>query len=225
MRISELAARSGASVPTVKYYLREGLLHPGVAVSARETAFDDTHLARVRLIRGLVHVLGASINQVREVLDVIAEPGQTVVQAMGRATSALPAAGHLPDAATPEGEVVAATALLERLGLDYEPESSAVQQLDAALRLAERVGVPVDDAQIRVYGEAARAVAAADFARIPWGDADAALEFAVLGTALYEPVLLALRRIAHYEQGIRMREEHEDGAGPAPQPKESDHEQ
>lgn len=205
MRISELAERSGASVATVKYYLREELLHPGTAVSARETAFDDTHLARVRLIRGLVHVLGASINQVREVLDIISEPSQTVVQAMGRATSALPAAGQPRGADVAEGGADVATGLLDRLGMEYEPDSPAVQQLDVALRLAERVGITVDDDQVRAYGDAARAIAAADFARIPWGDPEGALQFAVLGTALYEPVLLALRRIAHYEQGIRMK--------------------
>lgn len=204
MRISELAERSGASVASIKYYLREELLHPGTAVSARETVFDDTHLARVRLIRGLVHVLGASINQVREVLDIISEPSQTVTQAMGRATSALPAAGQPRGSDVAEGGADVATELLDRLGLEYEPESPAVQQLDVALRLAARVGIALDDDQIRVYADAARAVAEADFARIPWGDSDAALHFAVLGTALYEPVLLALRRIAHHEQGARM---------------------
>lgn len=205
MRISELAERSGASVASVKYYLREELLHPGKVVSARETAFDDTHLARVRLIRGLVHVLGASINQVREVLEIISEPSQTVVQAMGRATSALPAAGQPRGADVAEGSADVATDLLDQLGMEYEPDLPAVQQLDIALRLAERVGITVDEDQVRAYGDAARAIAVADFDRIPWSDPEAALQFAVLGTALYEPVLLALRRIAHYEQGLWMK--------------------
>ena len=34
MRISELAERTGVSIPTLKYYLREGLLHAGEAQGA-----------------------------------------------------------------------------------------------------------------------------------------------------------------------------------------------
>ena len=36
MRISALAQATGLPVATVKYYLREGLLHPGVATSATQ---------------------------------------------------------------------------------------------------------------------------------------------------------------------------------------------
>lgn len=205
MRISELAERSGASVATIKYYLREGLLHPGVATNARQTDFDETHLARVRLVRGLVHVLGASISQVHAVLAIIEDREQTVVQAMGRATAALPATGSIADVCGSGCSPEVATALLDELGFAYEADTPLVEQLDAALRLAAGAGVTVDAAQIRAYADAARRVAAADFARIPWGDPGAALEFAVLGTALYEPVLLALRRIAHYERGLEMR--------------------
>ena len=43
MRISALASTTGLSVATVKFYLREGLLHPGVATSATQASYDDTH--------------------------------------------------------------------------------------------------------------------------------------------------------------------------------------
>ncbi|MBL0888515.1 MerR family transcriptional regulator [Myceligenerans indicum] len=223
MRISELAERSGTSVATIKYYLREGLLHPGVAVNARQAAFDETHLARVRLVRGLVHVLGASISQVREVLAIIGDRDQTVVQAMGRATAALPATGSLADTGTGgsgggEGSPDLAMAVLDELGFTYAADSSVVEQLDSALSLAAEAGVTIDPDQIRAYAAAARDVAAADFARVPWGDPGAALEFAVLGTALYEPVLLALRRIAHYERGLEIRTANNSGGVGFPAP-------
>lgn len=203
MRISELSERSGVPVPTVKYYLREGLLAPGEALNARESAYSDDHLARLRLIRGMVHVLGASVAQVRDVLAIIDTPDQSPLEAMGKATSALPTIGAAGGEA-PAGEPSRATQLLENLGYRYEADAPGVRQLETALGLAESVGIALDDEQIAVYGDAARRIACADFARIPWEEPDAAITFAVLGTALYEPVLLALRRLAHYELGLAL---------------------
>ena len=68
MRISELARESGTSVATIKYYLREGLLAPGERVNAREASYGQGHVRRLRLIRAMVEVLGASIEQVRKIL-------------------------------------------------------------------------------------------------------------------------------------------------------------
>lgn len=221
MRISELSDRSEVPVATVKYYLREGLLEPGEAVNSRESAYRDSHLARLRLIRGLVHVLGASIAQVRQVLSIIDDPDQTPLEAMGRATSALPAIRETGDESPGSAlDPQPAIDLLNRLGYRFEPDAPAVRQLGAALRLAADVGIDVDDEQIGVYGEAARQLARSDFARIPWAEPDAATAFAVLGTALYEPVLLALRRVAHSELGLDLeacRARSSRAAGKTPQ--------
>lgn len=203
MRISELSERSGVPVATVKYYLREGLLAPGEALNARESSYGHDHLSRLRLIRGLVHVLGASISQVRQVLQIIDTPDQSPLEAMGKATSALPAIGEIGEDARGDGPR-RASILLERLGYRFNPNSPTVTQLESALALADDVGIAIDDDQIKVYGEAARTIARADFERIPWNDPLVATTFAVLGTALYEPVLLALRRLAHYEIGLEL---------------------
>ncbi len=53
MRISELAARTGVPLATVKYYLREGLLMPGHATSATQAQYDDSHVRRLGLVRAL----------------------------------------------------------------------------------------------------------------------------------------------------------------------------
>lgn len=203
MRISELSQRSGVPVTTVKYYLREGLLEPGEALNTRESAYGEGHLSRLRLIRGLVHVLGASISQVRQVLSIIDTPDQAPLEAMGKATSALPAIGESGHNAEAD-ESQRAIHLLERLGYHFDPASPTVAQLGSALALADEVGIRIDDDQITVYADAARRVAQADFGRLPWHDRSATISFAVLGTALYEPVLLALRRLAHYELGLEL---------------------
>lgn len=205
MRMSELSERSGVPVATIKFYQREGLLPPGQAVNPRQTAYADEHVVRLRLIRGLVQVLGASIEQVRHVVEVIDAPGLTVLEAMTRATHAIPPAG--PDGPEGGSEVRSTNAtskLLIDLGLRHAPQSPHVEHLDAALSLAAEVGIEIDTEQMRSYVAAVRDVARADFDRIPWQDPKEAVQFAVLGTVLYEPVLLALRRLAHAEVGMGM---------------------
>src|SRR5829696_1255640 len=53
MRISALADAAGLPVATVKFYLREGLLHSGVATSATQASYDESHLRRLAHVRPL----------------------------------------------------------------------------------------------------------------------------------------------------------------------------
>lgn len=207
MRISELSERSGVPVATVKYYLREGLLAPGEMLNARQSDYNDGHLARLHLIRGLVHVLGASVSQVREVLTILDDTDDAPLEAMGKATAALPTISESKTTDS-QSHQTRAIRLLDHLGYRYDPGSPTVQQLNSALELADSIGISVDDDQATIYGEVARRIAEADFTRIPWDDPDHATAFAVLGTVVYEPVLLALRRLAHYEHGMDMEADH-----------------
>jgi DNA-binding transcriptional MerR regulator len=50
--LTELAALAGTTPRTVRYYLSQGLL-PSVGVAGPGVKYDDTHLARLRLIRRL----------------------------------------------------------------------------------------------------------------------------------------------------------------------------
>ena len=67
MRIAELSRRSGVSVPTIKYYLREGLLPGGTTTgSPNQAAYDETHLRRLKLIRVFIDVGGLSVAATRD---------------------------------------------------------------------------------------------------------------------------------------------------------------
>jgi DNA-binding transcriptional MerR regulator len=68
MRISELARRSGVSVPTIKYYLRTGLLPSGVTTARNQAIYNDAHLRRLRLVRTLREIGGLSVKTTRSVL-------------------------------------------------------------------------------------------------------------------------------------------------------------
>src|SRR5689334_14598408 len=71
MRMAELAERSGLPVATVKFYLRDGLLHPGEATSATRAEYDDGHVRRLRLVRALTEVAGMRLDAVRQVLAAV----------------------------------------------------------------------------------------------------------------------------------------------------------
>jgi DNA-binding transcriptional MerR regulator len=74
MRMAELSRRSGVSVPTIKYYLREGLLPAGAVTSPNQADYGNGHLRRLRLIRALIDVGGLSVAAAREVLGAVDDP-------------------------------------------------------------------------------------------------------------------------------------------------------
>jgi DNA-binding transcriptional MerR regulator len=213
VKISELSQESGVPIPTIKFYLREGLLAPGAVLNARESSYDNTHLRRVRLIRGLVQVTGASIGQVRQLLDIIETPDRSAIEVVGRASAALSSrqAEPVSDAAGRDAATAATEALLDRLGMGYVPGSANLRMLAAALELADQVGLPSTDEHLAAYVRAAREAARADFDRIPWDDPQEAAEWAVLGTVLYEPILAVLRRLAHSELAEQIEQGREAG--------------
>jgi DNA-binding transcriptional MerR regulator len=196
MRISELARTADLTVATVKYYLREGLLPAGRRLSATQADYDDSHLARLRLIRALVEVAGLPLASVRQVLGAIDGDPDDVMTAVGTAHDAL---GRVGPATADEEPPERALAALERLEWSAYPQSSAVRQLDAALAAAAAVGLAIDDGRLRAYADAALAVAREDIASVPSGSPEETAAYVVLGTVLYEPILLALRRLAQQQ--------------------------
>lgn len=199
MRISALAAEAGVPLPTVKFYLREGLLHPGVASSATQASYDETHVRRLRLIRALIGSVGLSVQQARAILELVDDPGDDLYGTLGRAVSALPPAVQ---EASGDDPYPRARAALQALGQVYDPHYAAVAQLESALAAAEAAGMPISEERLLEYGRRLREIAAFDLERMP-REPHAAVEYTVLGTALYEPVILALRRLAHQDVAAR----------------------
>lgn len=195
MRLSELAREARISTATIKYYLREGLLQPGRQAWATQAEYDESHVARLRMVRALVDVGGLSLNSVRSVLAAINDGPDRLWVAIDRTHDAIANVSDEP--ADPPRRALEA---LETLDWEADPDSAVVRQLDIALSAIEQVGLPSSHQQLRAYANAALAVAEQDVADIPAGqdpqDITAAVTYVVLGTVLYEPLLLALRRIA-----------------------------
>jgi len=51
MKISELSELTGVPTSTIRYYLREGLLHPPVKTGKTMAYYDDGHVKQLELIK------------------------------------------------------------------------------------------------------------------------------------------------------------------------------
>lgn len=194
MLISELSARTGVAVATLKYYLREGLLMPGTATSATRASYAEEHVERVRLVRALVDVGGLSVAATRRVVEALDAPVRSPNDLLGIAHEALP----IPGRDVPESPEVAD--LVADLGWRVAPDAVARRSLTAAIEATRRAGVPVSRKSLLAYADASEQVAAVDLdVTAEAGEAGGLsrmLLTVVAGTVMVDQVLSALRRLA-----------------------------
>jgi DNA-binding transcriptional MerR regulator len=190
MRISELSARTGVTVPTIKYYLREGLLPEGERTSPTQATYGEAHARRLRVIRALLDT-GVSVAETRRVVDALDNPPANPDELLGTAHAAI----------TPVGDDALDLAAAEELvtGLGWKPgicSSDVLRAVARALDTLESAGFTVPADVMPVYLDSIRKIADAEIAGVPQESIDAAVEYVVLGSVLVEPLLLALRRVA-----------------------------
>lgn len=194
MWISELSQRSHVPVATIKFYLRDGLLPPGQSVGATRAHYDELHVRRLRLIRALVDVAGMRLDAVRRVLAAVDDDSLSMHEVLGSAHTRL-SDNDAPPASEQARRRV--TELLDRVGWKVGAHSAHRESLAQALDALEGLDHRASDELLETYAEAMVPVADADLSRLSSGSREAATEHAVVGTLLLEPVLLALRRMAH----------------------------
>ncbi|AWB80970.1 hypothetical protein C3B44_00235 [Corynebacterium yudongzhengii] len=71
MPIGMLSERLGMSVPTIKYYVREGLIPPPSRVSVNQADYTEDHFYRLTLINLLTVIGEFKLEQIREILGLI----------------------------------------------------------------------------------------------------------------------------------------------------------
>ncbi|WNV76613.1 MerR family transcriptional regulator [Geodermatophilus sp. DSM 44513] len=198
VQISELARRAGVPVATVKYYLREGLVPAGELTGATRARYGEEHLERLRLVRALLGPGGLSVARARAVLAAVEDPGTSVHAALGAAHRALPGVG-----AGGAADLAPARAVLDRRGWRVAEDSPALHALAAALEALAATGAAPPDEVLDRYAEAAGRIGAQDVAGVPTSSVAEAVRFVVVNTVLFEPVLLALRRLAQEDASRR----------------------
>ncbi len=206
MRIAELSRESGVPVATIKYYVREGLLPRGELTSPNQAAYDDRHVRRLRLIRALVEAGNLSIAETRDVLASIDSPGKTLHQTLGKAQRAV----------TPRferqvrGESWAAAAeevaeLVRRRGWQVKQGSPAWELLTQVLATLHELDQDDLAALLDRYADAAENLAEAEVRCVlERHDLESILEGVVIGVALGDTLLAALRRLAQADVSARL---------------------
>ena len=142
MRIGELATVTGTPVATLKYYLREGLLHGGAATAVNQASYDDTHVQRVRLVRALLHMGHLSIADAQRVIAAVEDDRVDTHTMFGVAQDAL-----VPAVERTSNRYPAARAEVERFverhGLRVRPDAQVRQMLaDTLVAAADFLCLP-----------------------------------------------------------------------------------
>lgn len=208
MRMAELAARSGLSVATIKYYLREGLLEPGRRTSVNQAVYSEVHLERLRLIRALATIAGLPLSTIRDVVHSVAADS-SVLEAMALTQDAVVgSAGSVAESDTDGAPREAATIVDEVIrarGWQCEPGSPAyVAAVRAVEGLADEQLASVLE-HIDDYAHAADAVGRTDLHTIVEAQTrDEMIRGAVLGTVLRRPLLEALVLLAQQHHAREM---------------------
>ncbi|MCX4823977.1 MerR family transcriptional regulator [Streptomyces sp. NBC_01142] len=205
MRIGELSRRTGVPVPTIKYYVREGLLPAGRLTSPNQASYDDAHERRLRLIRALLEVGGLKVAAVAAVLAAIDDPGRSVHKVLGAATDRIvPRYGDSAQDEELEAAREEVSELIGRRGWRVDHDNPAAEALAGALAALEGVGHGEFTGLLDDYADAAEQVAGVDIAYVGrWAGRDDVVERAVIGTVLGDAVFASLRRLAHVDVSAR----------------------
>jgi DNA-binding transcriptional MerR regulator len=197
VRISELSEHTGVPVPTIKYYLREGLLPEGDKRTPRLTEYDEQHVRRLELLRILREVGDVPVEGLKRMV-VATETEGTVHDLFAVAADAL---APTPPPAGPGREQARAIAdaIVEQAGWDrVRGDSVDRDNLAATLELVADFGThPRGPAEIAPYVALADQLARHEIANLD-DDKDriGLLEEMIVGQVVFATVLTTLRRLA-----------------------------
>jgi DNA-binding transcriptional MerR regulator len=229
--MAELTRASGVPTATIKYYLREGLLQPGERTAPNQATYGERHLRRLRLIRALREVGGLKIGTIGRILASM-ETAEAPWDMLGELCDAIGESDRDEAAHDPEWLRAArdVDGFLASRGLPTRTEStSRAQLIEALVAIRGALGSTFPVEGLEWYSDAVRNLARKEIgasrtvmrgedgegwsplAAGPPGTVDlqAMLEVVVYGTVLFEPVLLAFRRLwqEHYAEAEGLAQE------------------
>jgi DNA-binding transcriptional MerR regulator len=203
MRIAELSQRTGVPVPTIKYYLREGLLPAGELTSPNQAHYDDRHVRRLRLVRVLLDIGRLPIATIRDLLAELDRPDPDVHEVLGRALPSNGGTRETSDPALVEAARKRVATLIERRGWLI----SGTRTQDAAADVVaafQQVGADVEYL-LEHYADLAERIAVHDLHFVAQAaDNEGKLYAAVVGSILGDSLLAALRRLTQEHESAKM---------------------
>jgi len=163
MRMAQLAKQSGIPVPTIKYYLRAGLLPPGQTTARNQAEYTDSHLHRLRLIDTLVGVGGFAVSAARSILAAVDDVRVPAGELMGTVHAAARAGrARGVDADALRSAEVAVTAVLAAERRRPAVDTQLLDRLIEACAVADLLGTGDLCAALEQYVATARLCAEVD---------------------------------------------------------------
>ncbi|WP_433169832.1 MerR family transcriptional regulator [Kribbella sp. CA-247076] len=198
MRIGELSRATGVPVPTIKYYLREGLLPQGELTSPNQASYGEAHVRRLRLIRALVEIAQVPVAQVKDILESLDSDDVPLHEQIGRAHRAL-TPRRKPTASDEAREAATAqvTDLIARRGWSVEPEAPALATLVETVAAFRTLGQDNLVTFLDAYAEAVERFTELEIDAVSTNPTrDQLAESVVIGTILGETLISSLRLLA-----------------------------
>lgn len=207
MRVGELSRRSGVSVPSIKYYLREGLLPAGERTGPNQADYGDAHVRRLQMIRALIDVGGLSVVATRDVLAAVDDPELPLHEALGRASGTTVSPGD-PAQVRDEAWVAAErtlAGLVDEHGWVVSDGNPAWHTAVGVLATYARLGDEDLAGQLGLYMRVMEEVAEREVAAVvDRGDRARTVEGVVVGTVLGDTLIAAVRRLAQEHASVRL---------------------
>lgn len=217
MKLNQLAEQAEVPAPTLKFWIREGLLPRAPLKNARTAVYGKQHLQRAMLIKVLREEFDASLPVIRtlteaidsgERTDLVLQRCQSVASAAWTADrSAHRAAGDTEDApASRYHDTVAA--LCRRVGWPDE-STLARDELAVALEALDRHDVSLSPDDLVGYARALEPIAAVDLDIVTSEDTvDMIAIRTLLGVRAQVAVLVAVNQLAHTSVALTRLRQH-----------------
>lgn len=201
MRLAELSEASGTSPASIKFYLRNGLLHAGETINPTRASYGQGHLRRLRLIQGLRSVVGLGLEDIGRIIDAADGADDSLPQRLALLATVQSVVLQLDGdggAGSPEGD-----ALVRAMGWPDEA-SEARTAVDRHLAVMREIGVHTEPEVLEAYGRAADAIARAQLTATD--ERETVEDFiltAAVGMHMHNQLILKIVALAQASRSIR----------------------
>lgn len=194
--MAELSQTTGVPVPTIKFYIREGLVPAGTPTGRNQADYVQEHVRRLRLVRALTQY-GMAVSVVRELVAALDDPDLPLFLLLGAAQKTITEVVEPPSGPSREKAERRMLELLSARGWQTEPLDAGTRAAIGVLATLDELGRQDVIDRLDDYMAAAEQLALADLRALgDVSDRERAIELVIIGTALGDALTAALRRIA-----------------------------
>jgi DNA-binding transcriptional MerR regulator len=198
MKVSELSDRADVPLPTIKFYIREGLLPKGASTGKNQADYGVVHLERLALIRSLKEDAGLGIDAIGRVLRAADSAREEYIRVAIDAVAG-PGTADFPESPEYAQNRESLVELAQARGWEVSGDDVSVREAARHLVTISHAFPDKIGGSLEPYFDAVETIARYEIPQDFAGEVrdEGALRYALLGTLLFEPFILALRRMAH----------------------------